>query len=121
MTDATKHRKSKNMRRSTIIIATIAIIVLTIAIALIAAENAQYTQPITIKNGVAYAQTANGEMTLDSIHENDVQIVAQRISGYNAPKNVPATLPNTSAPHGTHTCDFGTYQVTTDQACEDLQ
>lgn len=112
------------MRRSTIAIITIAIIILTIAIALIAAENAQYTQPITVKNGVAMVDMGDHSVALDTVNENDQTIPSMKITGYNAPKtndSTPAELPNTSAPHGTHTCDMGSFTVTTDQACEDLK
>jgi len=106
------------MSRSSIVITAIAIAMITVLTALVASEVSQYNSNIIVKNGVGYVQTVNGVESLDHVYENDIPIVYVKATGYNA---LPSSLPNTSAPHGTHTCNMGSYTVTTDQVCSDLK
>lgn len=108
--------------RSTSIIATAIIMsIVVVLVAFIAAESAQYSNPVTVQsNGIATVETSNGTQVY-----NDVEYVTGTFHSFKAEAimpidNNPITLPNTSAPHGTHTCNMGTFTVTTDQDCSEL-
>lgn len=108
------------LRKSTLAIIIAVIMVLTVVSGYIASESAQYNNPISIKHGVAFVQTTSGEVSMSDVNENSISIVSVKVTGYNGSNNTPATLPNTSAPHGDHTCNMGTFTVTTDQDCSAL-
>lgn len=100
------------MRSSTIAIITIAIIILTIAIALIAAENAQYTHPITVQNGIAMVDMGDHNVALDTVNENDQTIPSLRITGYNGSSAIiPAELPHAGIAHGDYICSATNHGV----------
>ena len=118
------------MRAIHTFILVIALFIIVPVSALFAADNAQYTHPITVVNGIAMVDMGDHNATLDSVNENDQTIPAQRISGYNGNGNgnngndsTPITLPNTSAPHGTYTCTNVlrgvAFTVTNDTPCNE--
>jgi hypothetical protein len=109
------------MRRSTTAIVTILIVVLTIAIALIVADQSQYSNPIHTIDGVTLITTDQGDQVYQSVEYIKGNVMSVKPSAISTIETTPASLPNTSAPHGTHTCDMGTYQVTTDQSCDNLK
>jgi hypothetical protein len=116
MTFANEYRKSKAMRLSHKIIVAIAIAIVTILIALIAADNAQYTKPITVNDkGIAMVDMGDHSVALDTVNENDQTIPSLKITGYNAPKTndsiIPAELPHASVAHGEFNCTLSNHGV----------
>jgi hypothetical protein len=107
------------MNTRTIASITILIAILTILISVIASESAQYTNPIQTLDGVTMITTDDGDQVYTDVEYISSHVVSVKPVAINT--IAPITLPNTSAPHGTITCDMGTYTVTTDQSCDNLQ
>lgn len=114
------------MSRATIIFVSILIAIVPM-FALIAADNAQYNTPITVKNGVAYVETDRGMVDMDTVNENDQTVPAQRITGYNTPVNntpivIPSELPHAGIAHGDYNCTLVSngvsFTVTQTTPCE---
>lgn len=100
------------MRFSTIIIIIVALCIIVPSSALIAADSAQYHTNISVVNGVAYGETANGMVNLDKVHENSTPLVSVKAMPINVlPQNAPSTLPNTSSAHGDYTCTMHNHGV----------
>ena len=104
------------------IIITIAMIVVTIALALISADSAQYSNPITIENGKAMIATSNGTVVYSDVEYITGYAVSVKPSAIlTSADSTPSALPNTSSAHGVYTCDNvsnGThFTVTNDTPC----
>lgn len=112
------------MNIRTIALVTILIAVLTVAVALIFADQSQYSNPITVDSGKVTIATTNGTQSY-----NDVEYITGNVVSVKPSAIMPVTpvsLPNTSAPHGTNTCTMvdnhgNNYDVSTDQTCDTLK
>ncbi len=109
------------MSNKAIAIATTILIALTILIAVIASESVQYSNPITIENGVTYVTTDQGDQVYSDVEYITGHVVSVKPVAINTLDSTPVALPNTSAPNGAHTCDMGKFTVTTDQNCAELK
>lgn len=112
------------MQTRTIALVAILIAVLTVAVALIFADNAQYSSPITIESGKAMIATTNGAQAYADVEYISGKIVTVKPSAIMPV--MPASLPNTSAPHGVNVCiltdhNGNSYDVSTDQTCDTLK
>lgn len=112
------------MRTIHIIIVVIALMLIVPSVAFIVADQAQYTNPIRIENGKAIATTVNGDQEFESVEYLSNLVYVKPIAiAFTSSATTPATLPNTSAPHGTYVCvmvdNFGnSFDVAQDSPCE---
>ena len=106
--------KVTTMRNRSIAIVTILIAILTIAIAIIASDNAQYSNPITIEHGKAMIATTNGVVAYSDVEYISGKIVSVKPSAIavTPSANVPAELPHAGIAHGDYTCTMSNHGVT---------
>lgn len=99
------------MRKSTILIVTIMIAVVTIAIGIIASESAQYQNPITVDSGKAMIVTDNGAQAYTDVEYITGHVVSVKAMAILTIDSAPSTLPNTSSANGSITCTLSSHGV----------
>ncbi len=112
------------MRATNIILTSIVIAVVTILIAFVVADNAQYSNPIHVVNGVAHITTDRGDVVYSDVEYIAGNVLSVKPSAILSITVTPSALPSTSAPSGIYTCAMvdshgNAFDVTSNTPCND--
>ena len=104
------------MRHFTTALVLVVVIVVTLAIAWLTADYAQYSNPITTVNGVAMVTTDRGDQVYADVEYISGKLVSVKPIAIAAV--IPATLPYAGVAHGDYTCVVSGVEVTQTSPCE---